>query len=318
MLSPFLMFVIFVGGLMLLLALLLTGVLIWQATVRPYTYDELFVLPDEDLLPMETDTGSPRIIPMEGTTNFRDLGGYTTPDGSRMAWRQLFRSARWLQLTGEDIERIEALGIRTVVDFRQSADAEEFPNRLPDDIDYQSIPVFEDTPMSPRRVAFNRHRLLDVFAGVYVNHIVERGAPTFGRLMKLLTDPDNLPLVFHCTAGKDRTGIAAALILSAVGVPRDVVVNDYLLTNLAAESFIEEINTQLGARNVRGVATEQLYPLLAASPRLIMGALDHIDARYGTVEAYLLEKAGLTKADLSRMRTVLLEPMPEPASAVPS
>ncbi|MGF1506738.1 MAG: tyrosine-protein phosphatase, partial [Anaerolineae bacterium] len=86
----------------------------------------------------------------------------------------------------------------------------------------------------------------------------------------------------------------------------------------AAECFIEESNTLLGARIVRGVASEQLYPLLAASPRLIMGALDHIDARYGTVEAYLLEKAGLTKADLSRMRTVLLEPMPEPASAVPS
>lgn len=289
--------------------IVLAALLIWQAFVRPYTYEELFVLPDESDLPMQTPEGEPRILDMEGTTNFRDLGGYHTTDGQQVKWRRVFRSARWLQLTDEDVDTIEDLGIETVVDFRQSKDAEEFPNRLPEDIVYKQLPVFEDTPMSVRRVVFNRHRLLDVFRSVYIDHIVERGAPTFGKLMRLLMDEKNLPLVFHCTAGKDRTGMAAALILTVLGVPREVVLKDYLLTNRAAEHFIKEINTQLGARSVRGVAAEQLYPLLAASPYLITGAFEHIDENYGDVETYLLRKTDLTSADLDSLRATLLEPV---------
>ena len=160
--------------------------------------------------------------------------------------------------------------------------------------------------MAPRRVIFNRHRLLDVFAGVYVNHIVERGGGAYGQLLQLLADPDRLPLLFHCTAGKDRTGVASVLILMLLGVPRETAVNDYLLTNLSAEAFIDSVNTQLGARNVRGVAVEQLYPLVAASPRLINAALDHIDTKYGDVETYLRQRADLTDELYERLCDNLL------------
>jgi protein-tyrosine phosphatase len=141
---------------------------------------------------------------------------------------------------------------------------------------------------------------------VYVNHIVERGAPTFGGLMRLLADESHLPLLFHCTAGKDRTGVAAALILRALGVPRETVVDDYLLTNRSAQIFIDEVNEQIDRHNTRLIAAEQLYPLMAASPRLIAAALDHIDARYGGVEPYLRQRAGLSDDTLARLREVLL------------
>jgi protein-tyrosine phosphatase len=298
--------VLIVGGLLLAAALIVIGLLVWQATVRPYTFEELFVLPDETLMLMENERGEPRILPLEGGTNFRDLGGYQTENGRRVRWGRVYRSARLFQLTDADLERIEMLGIKTVVDFRQSADAAEFPDRLPEGVAYRGMPVFEDTPMSTRRVIFNRHRLLDVFAGVYVQHIVERGAPTFGELMRLLADERHLPLVFHCTAGKDRTGVAAVLILMALGVPREVAVDDYLLTNRSAQTFIDDVNTQLGARNVHGVAVEQLYPLLAASPRLIGAALDYVERRYGGVRPYLRQRAGLTDEMLSQMQETLL------------
>jgi protein-tyrosine phosphatase len=298
--------VLVAGGVLLIAALAVIGLLVWQAAVRPYTFEELFVLPGEGAIPMENEQGDPRIVPLEGAANFRDLGGYETGDGRRVRWGRVYRSARLLHLTGADVARIDALGIRTVVDFRQSEDAAAFPDRLPEGVDYRHMPVFEDTPLSTRRVIFNRHRLLDVFAGVYASYIVERGAPTFGGLMRLLADESHLPLLFHCTAGKDRTGVAAMLILTALGVPRETAVDDYLLTNRSAQTFIDEMSTQLGARNVRGVAVEQLYPLLAASPRLIGAALDHIDARYGGVEPYLRRRAGLSDDTLDRLREVLL------------
>jgi protein-tyrosine phosphatase len=294
------------GGVLLAAVLAAIGLIIWQATVRPYTFEELFVLPDEALLPMENERGEPRVVPLEGGINFRDLGGYETEDGRRVRWGQVYRSARLSELTDGDVARIAALGIHTVVDFRQSEDAGEYPDRLPEGVDYQHMPVFEDAPMSHRRALLNRHRLLDAFAGVYVNHVVERGAPAFGDLIRLLADESHLPLVFHCTVGKDRTGVAAALVLRALGVPRETVVNDYLLTNHLAQVFIDEVDAQVRERNTRLIAAEQLYPLMAASPRLIGAALDHIDTRYGGVEPYLRQRAGLSDDTLDRLREVLL------------
>jgi protein-tyrosine phosphatase len=298
--------VIIAGGILLIAALVVSGLVVWQATVRPYTLEELFVLPDESLLPMENERGDPRIVPLEGGINFRDLGGYETENGRRVRWGQVYRSARLSELTDGDVARVAALGIHTVVDFRQSGDAGEYPDRLPEGVDYHHLPVFEDMPLSHRRVLLNRHRLLDAFAGVYVNYMVERGAPAFGDLIRLLADRSHLPLVFHCTAGKDRTGVAAALILRALGVPRETVVKDYLLTNHSAQVFIDEVNAQISERNTRLIAAEQLYPLMAASPRLIGAALDHIDAQYGGVEPYLRQRAGLSDDTLARLREVLL------------
>jgi protein-tyrosine phosphatase len=304
--SMLLTVVLAAGGVLLAAVLAVIGLIVWQATVRPYTLEELFVLPDESLLPMENERGDPRIVPLEGGINFRDLGGYETADGRRVRWGQVYRSARLSELTDGDVARIAALGIRTVVDFRQSEDASEYPNRLLEGVDYHHLPVFEVNPMSHRRVLLNRHRLLDAFAAMYVSHIVEQGAPVFGALMRLLADESHLPLLFHCTAGKDRTGVAAALILRALGVPRETVVRDYLLTNHSAQIFIDEVNAQIGERNTRLVAAEQLYPLMAASPRLIGAALDHIDTRYGGVEPYLRQRAGLSDDTLARLREVLL------------
>ena len=297
--------------LLIVLAILivLAGLLYWQSQVRPYTFDELFVLPEIEEMPMESPGGKPRIIPMEGAANFRDLGGYMTEDGMQVNWGCVFRSDRLGNLTERDFKRLKALDIQTAVDFRQSKEAAELPNRLPDQIDYVPMPIFEYRPMHPRKVVFNRHRLLDVFANVYVEHIVRKGAITYGKLFRLIAEKeDAIPLVFHCTAGKDRTGVASAMLLRMLGVPREMVINDYLLTNYAAQSFIDEVDYQLGARGLRGVAVEQLYPLLAASPRLITDALDAIEAEYGGVIPYLKGPAGLTDEHITTLRDKLLHP----------
>lgn len=285
---------------------MLVVMLIWQASVRPHKYEDLFVMPSEGSIPMQGKRGELRLIALEGTTNFRDLGGYETVQGQVVKWGAVYRSARLLQLSDRDMKRIKSLGIRTVVDFRQSRHVQSRPDRLPDGAQYKHMPVYEDTPMSPIRVLLNRHRLLEAFAKVYANHIVERGGPVFGELIRLLSRPENLPLLIHCTAGKDRTGVAAFVILRALGVPHETAVQDYLLTNLSAATFIEQINTMLGSRNVHGVAVEQLYPLLAASPKLINSAADHIDEKYGGVAQYLFEKGGLDQGNLQALRATLL------------
>jgi protein-tyrosine phosphatase len=272
--------------------------------VQPYTYEELFPLPPDDH-PMGDDDHQ-RIIPLEGADNLRDLGGYTTADGRRVRWGRLYRAGRLDALTQEDITTLAEMNITTVCDFRTAEERQAMPDRLPPAAEHKIMPVFEEDPVQRWRVLVNRHRLLDLFAEVYTGPILEGGAETYGELIRLAAAEENLPLLFHCTAGKDRTGVAAALILLVLGVDRATVINDYLLTNHTADVLIAEVAHQLGARNVRGVTVEQIYPLLAAAPALIEAALAHIDEHYGGAEGYLRQRAGVSAETLDRLRQLLL------------
>src|SRR6267378_320256 len=174
-----------------------------------------------------------RHLNLAGASNFRDLGGYRTRDGRAVRWRQIFRSNHLGQLTEADIEVLRPLGLKSAFDFRGTEE------RVAAICGLAEIAV-HSLPIEPTVVAALRTRLasglplssadaVEVMRESYRNY-VRHDTPSFRALFALLLE-DRAPLVIHCTAGKDRTGFACALILHALGVADDVIAEDYLLTN---------------------------------------------------------------------------------------
>ena len=169
-----------------------------------------------------------RLIALEGAVNFRDLGGYATEDGQRTRWRVLFRADGLSELTGTDLAVMRQLGIRTVVDLRSGQEVEQ--SRF----DVEAHPVtFHHFPFIkalPNAEDFER---APGFLGTQYTEMLDDATPQIVGALSALAAPDARPAVFHCTAGKDRTGLLSALVLSLLGVPEETVVADYALSGAA-------------------------------------------------------------------------------------
>ena len=177
-----------------------------------------------------------RRVPLEGSFNFRDLGGYETSDGRRVKWGRVFRSDHLARLTDNDLVLLENMGLRLVCDFRTPAETEKARDRLPQDgsIEYLHLPVIHgefDPAMAMARMKQGDISWLtqDFMVNRYKRKI-DDFPDIWGTVLNRLADPENRPLVFHCTAGKDRAGACAALTLLALGVPEETVIYDHGLS----------------------------------------------------------------------------------------
>ncbi len=241
-----------------------------------------------------------RHLNLAGASNFRDLGGYTARDGRAVRWRQIFRSNHLGHLTEADIEVLRGLGVRRAFDFRGTEE------RVAAMCCFEEIAV-HSLPVEPTVVAALRARLatgvalsstdaLDVMRDSYRNY-VRQNTPSFRTLFAHLVG-DHAPLVIHCTAGKDRTGFACALILHALDVPDNLIAEDYLLTNRyyrrdpsASSDLPEEI--------------KQVLASVEAS--FLAAAFEAISADYGTLENYFSEGLHLGAAERAELRARYLE-----------
>lgn len=246
-----------------------------------------------------------RVLALEGATNFRDIGGYEAADGGRVAWGKVYRAGELVGLTDHDLAVLQQLGIRHFCDLRADAEARKRPDRIPHGVRYLHLPVFKNDPVGFRAL-FLRHRLDPMMQKLYSHYIIDKGAPTFGNLFRLVADPANLPLVIHCAGGKDRTGVAVALLLHICGVTRATIIADYSLTNYAAETTVKTIRELLATRRPPGLKIEQIYPLLSARPALLEQAFAHIETTYGSVDAYLRDAVGLTDTEINAIRENLV------------
>jgi len=241
-----------------------------------------------------------RHLNLAGATNFRDLGGYPARDGRAVRWRQIFRSNHLGHLTEADIEVLRPLGLKTAFDFRGTDE------RVAAICGVAEVAV-HSLPIEPTVVAALRARLadgvplsaadaLDVMRDSYRNY-VRYSTASFRALFAHLLE-DRAPLVIHCTAGKDRTGFACALILHALGVPADLIAEDYLLTNRfyrrdpSASSDLPD--------DVRQVLASVQASFLAA-------AFDVISADYGDLENYLSDGLGLGPEQRAALEARYLE-----------
>jgi len=251
-----------------------------------------------------------RRVPLDGAVNFRDLGGYETLDGRQVKWGQIFRSDSLARLTGRDQAVLKRMGIRLACDFRTPAEVNVAPDRLPDDgsVKYLHLPIIQDdfdSVSALKRMKKGDIRWLtrDFMVNGYIKNI-DDFADKWGMVINHLAESDSLPLVFHCTGGKDRAGTCAALILLALGVPEETVIYDHGLSNEFIAKWLKKIYDYMRAF---GINPEKVAPYFTAPREGMVSLLDHIRRAYGSATNYLKTKGGVRDETLSRLKQALLE-----------
>ncbi|HJL98292.1 MAG TPA: tyrosine-protein phosphatase [Acidimicrobiales bacterium] len=255
---------------------------------------------------MNRDTA---VLPLTGAMNCRDLGGYPTREGRHIRTNAIFRSDRLSDLTEDDQEELASYGIRTVVDFRTSAEAQRDVSRLWGTVTtHAPLPIGDEIAQQTEfvdRIRSGEITSVSVaeVADSYIEMLSDSGHQ-FVSFLELAADVDCWPLLFHCTAGKDRTGIAAALILELCGVERDLVLDDYELTNtLRSERRIEHLRPSL---EEAGADIDAIRPALSAPRPAMEQTLTHLDNAHGGVEQFLVEHLGIHSDTIVALRLNLL------------
>ncbi len=248
-----------------------------------------------------------RLVPLEGTQNFRDLGGYPTEDGRTVRWGFVYRSDALSTLTPSDIARLETLGLRLVIDFRGEEETylEPGPYRGHERVAYRHLPIGENASPAEWRERFRRGELGAFDEGWLARSytgMLDRIPDRFASVLRALAE-DDLPAVFHCTAGKDRTGVMAALLLRLLGVPRTHVVADYALSSHYTRGASRAATRWFGEL---GLERADVSHLLSALPGNMETALDHLDAEHGGAERYARERMGLEGDVVVALRERLL------------
>jgi len=254
-----------------------------------------------------------RHVEMDGASNFRDLGGYATEDGHHVRWGLFFRSDDLSELSDADLERLRGLGIRLVCDFRGADERAAAPDRLPA-VDPPAVaelaisdPSFSgqalresitsgDADLDLRAVLVEANRLF-----------ATRFAPQYAAMFDRITRPENLPALLHCTAGKDRTGFASALVLRSLGVPMQTVGEDFLLTNTYTAAKIDRTLWMIRLVSLFRADPERIRPALGVEPEYLEAAFAEITAGWGSFDAYRRDALGLDDERMAAFRALALE-----------
>jgi len=250
-----------------------------------------------------------RRVHMEGAVNFRDLGGYRTGDGRSVKWGRVFRSDNLSRLTAKDLIFLKTLNLRLVCDLRTKNETKTAPDRLPDgEIEYLNLPVDHDS--FDFQVGLKKMKegddswLTDEFMIKGYIRNIEEFPGVWGTLFTKSTHSANLPLLFHCTGGKDRAGTCAALILLTLGVPEETVIYDHQLSNVYIADIMDKVNARVRSY---GLDPEKLKPYFSAPREAIIALLDYINNRYGSARNYLTRKAGIDDKVIADLKEELLD-----------
>ena len=259
-----------------------------------------------------------RHVPLSGQPNFRDLGGYEASDGRTVKWGLVFRSGELSQLSEEDVETLGVLGIRSVVDLRSPQEVSaRGDGRLPRGATLFPMPIASGDMFAKLIPMFLKGDFSEVPPDLLdqVNRILVRDfTEQYGGLLRTLSDPRNRPLVFHCTQGKDRAGFGAAMILSALGVAWETVLEDYLLSNQFRKAenekmlgMIRAFAASRGGPEGEEIALSRVEGLMFVKEQSLQAAHREIVERHGSVAGFLTEGLGCSAEGLARLRDELLE-----------
>lgn len=248
---------------------------------------------------------------LEGVVNFRDVGGHRTASGATVRTGWIYRSAHFAGATDADIAELERRNVKLFIDFRGPGDIDaDGHNRMPDGARRVSIPMFDPAGANDIRTMLSSGSTEEIeaaFGGGRAHEAMERGAAAlvtqadrlegYGRMLRELIDTDT-PAVIHCSAGKDRTGWGASLILLALGVPEEVVVEHYLESN----NHRRRADTTMNPK----VDIELLRPFFEVRAQYARASLAAMRERWGDIEHYVRDGLGIPDADLARFRAHML------------
>jgi len=238
----------------------------------------------------------------EGCFNFRDIGGYLNQDGRRVKKGLYFRAGRQDRMTDKDLAQLSDLNISTQIDLRKQEEVLD-QGRGPLEAmgaNYINIAVI------PEGGSDKLNKLVGdtgISGKRYLGYL-EFGPTSWLRLFGILAEEENLPVLLHCTAGKDRTGVSTAFLLSVLGVSRDVIEADYLLTNLDTERQADFIESTVGYP--KGYDREKMITIAGVPQDAMKDFLDGVESKWGSVVEYL-EKIGITQDQMNKIRDNFLE-----------
>jgi len=245
-----------------------------------------------------------RKVELQGAVNFRDLGGYTTKDGHHIKWGKIYRSADMSKLTDQDLTTLAERKIAYDVDLRGTQESKQAPDRMNPNTDYILCPAGSDNVGNMMQSFKGKTHGDSIMVDYYSNttYLADRYKPFFG---KLLAMPEDKSLVFHCTAGKDRTGIGAALLLYSLGVPYETIMKDYEASNYyrAAE------NEKMAKQMVQFLKVNEAVAkdVVAVKKEYLDATFTAIKKQYGSIDNYLKTQVGLTNKDIKELKAKFLE-----------
>lgn len=264
-----------------------------------------------------------QFLPVKGIVNARDLGGYVTADGRTVRSGKLIRAASLADATAADLRYLQQVPVTRVIDFRQDFELSGREDRIIDGAEYVRIPINsngnamddEEALGIKKQKQFNVRKLIMIAAfnkkaqqvarDLYPNMVtLESCQNRFARFLRILVESsDSGAVFFHCTQGKDRTGLASAYILAALGVDRETIIADFDATNAVYAKDVRRLSRRVRFMGGREDELSVVQAFIGANTGNFVKTLDLIDAQYGSMDAYLRDPLGLTDADIEILRT---------------
>ncbi len=250
----------------------------------------------------------------EKVANFRDVGGHTTSDGARVRRGRLYRSGHLAHASDRDVTILGELGIRRVFDFRNEQDIGlDGADRLPEGIEHLRLPMPNPARADDLRALIREtesEKMHSIFGGGRAAQMMIEGAASlvrhrqevYGLFLRELAHAHSYPALFHCSAGKDRAGWACSVVLLAVGVPEEQIIEQYLMSNAEVEAIRARVSAEFTSPH-----TELLRPFLEVRAEYIRASFDAIHADYGNVDDYIHDGLGVTEDERQALREHLLE-----------
>ncbi len=246
---------------------------------------------------------SNRYIEMDNVLNFRDLGGYFTADDKQLKWGRVYRSGHLSNANLFDQDKLKRLGIKTIIDFRTEEDRKAHPYFI--NISKINLPIIPGDISTFKnellKDGLTRSHTIVHMQEVY-KEIVEDNADQYADMFDVLLDPNNYPVLMTSFLGKDRVGIASALLLYALGVPEYVIEEDYMASN----NFIDPKKTLTYSGTLSETLQESVTALFSANSAYLNSAFDYIKEKYGSVDNYLEKKVRVSKGKIIILRKLLL------------
>ncbi len=244
-----------------------------------------------------------REVKLQGAVNFRDIGGYKTKNDKKVKLGLLYRSAALNTLTDEDLSKVASLHIKYDFDFRGPYEVKTAPDKIPVGTLRISLPAgSENVGDSNYMKNMSKYMKSDSFLISFYNVLTpfkDRYMPLFD---SLISNKNANPILFHCTAGKDRTGIAAALILYALGVDEEIIFNDYEATNYYRRNENAKAIAQM--TKYYGLDEKTASSMMSAKKEYIQSTFTTIKAQYGTIDNYLEKVMGLNDKKIKQLRAI--------------
>ncbi|MBC1472428.1 tyrosine-protein phosphatase [Listeria seeligeri] len=253
---------------------------------------------------------SERILPLQSVFNFRDMGGYESKNGKRVRWGKLYRSSNLVNINEKDAELLQKLHIKWICDLRSSSEVKAQPTPVIVGVENKHIPIGTAKNEETTLPVTNDQAIYEPLMGESYRVFVQSVEGFKEIFYEILQDAEaGLPFVFHCTAGKDRTGVLAALLLTLLDVPEKTIFDDYAITNRYQDAILLEMGgiISLFSKESEKLDLETFRPMAEARPEYLEIAFNEMKKQFGSVDKYLEEGIGISAAEKAAFQKHLLE-----------